>query len=335
MIANETYVNANDIFHFTTDGDFLGRLLSRDQLAAQLIGASWNTSGGTPVVEPVMMAFSKEGQNRYLYIVLDYNSSFPMIKLDLSNNTVVEDNLHVFSTKPYWMQKGKDGLIYITTFVYNQYYTLDTTSASLSVTSVTTSLNEYIQSIVSTSDGQYLVRAIYSSRAFVCDERSLTTCTPLDTNNQYSNPSASENGEFTAFGGEKDWDNYLFINASDNIKIEDTYSISSSSIDFMNNGDLIVALRESIYIYTYNHSERSYTYAGLINSNRGETYESEYVQMIVNPDNGHFFVTDPQASRLDEFDEQGIYIRSNAFSNYVGKVDGTDPITRQIKTPLS
>ncbi|MFX3636219.1 MAG: S-layer homology domain-containing protein [Candidatus Pristimantibacillus sp.] len=318
VLANETYVNRNDIFHFTTDGDFLGRVLSRDQLSAQLIGASWNTSGGAPVVEPVRMAFSKEGQNRYLYIVLEFNSTFPMIKLDLANNTVVEDSLYVFPTEPLWMQKGNDGLIFITTFVNNQYYTLDTMSASLSVTSVITTLN--IESVVSTSDGQYLVRSVYSNRAFVCDEPSLTTCTALDTNTDYSNPSASENGEFTAFGGEKDWDNYLFFNASDNIKIENTYFSFASSIEFMNNGDLIVSQGASIYLYNYNNSERSYTYAGLLNSNRGETYESEYVQMIANPDNGHFFVTDPQASRLDEFDEQGIYIRSKAFSNYVGKV---------------
>ncbi|WP_138755080.1 S-layer homology domain-containing protein [Paenibacillus sinopodophylli] len=319
VIANETYVSASDIFHFTTDGNFQGRLITRDQLAAQLTGASWNTSVGAPTIEPVKMAFSKEGLNRYLYIVLkDENAGYPMIKLDLSTNTVVEDNLHVFTSRPTAMQKGKDGLIYISSFAWKHYSILDTAAAPLAVTIVNATLNDYISGIVSTEDNRYLVNG--PSKAYICNELNLTNCTTLHTDYSYSNPSASENGKFSALGADTLFDNYLVLNENETIEIKNAFLLRSSFIEFTNNGDLIIGNQAGIKLYSYNDSERTYTFENILNSNRGEVYENEFIQMIVNPDNGHFFVVDLNTNHLDEFDEQGIYIRSKAFPNETGRV---------------
>ncbi len=321
VIANETYVNAKDIFHFTTDRNFLGRLITRGQLAAQLTGAAWNTNTpGAPAIEPFMMAFSKEGSERYLYMVLKHtNAIFPMIKLNVSTKTVVADQVHVFTKAPSRMQKGKDGVIYISmNGEWDKFYTLNTTGSPSAVTTVSTTLGDYIQSIVYTADGKYLVKG--GVKAYICNELNLTTCTPLSTDNAYSHPSASENGEYSAIAGSYWWDNYLFFNGSEQITMDDAYSLDYSAIEFRNNGDLIVGLRESLTFYTYNGAERSYTFGGLLNSSRGEVYENDYLQMMTNPDNGHFFVADLHTDRLDEFDAQGNYMRSKAFTNDVGKV---------------
>ncbi|WP_438346982.1 S-layer homology domain-containing protein [Paenibacillus sp. FA6] len=326
VIAKETYANASDIFHFTTDGEFLDRLITRDALAAQLTGADWHTTIEAPTIEPVMMAFSKEGSERYLYIVLkDTNAGFPMIKLDVSTKTVVADNMHVFTSQPSWMQKGKDGLIYISTFTYGKYAILDTTAPTPSVISVDTSLNVNISGIVSTEDGKFLIKGTFNNPAYICDEPDLITCTPLpgDSSYYYSHPATSADGTFSAFGTYVESDNYLLLNGSDEIKIDTPYHLRYDFIALMNNGDLIAASTSGeISVFAYNQSKKNYTYLATINSYRGETYELDYIQMIVNPENDHFYVSENHSNNntLDEFDEKGVYLRSNTFANEIGKV---------------
>jgi|GEM_PF-6188871 S-layer homology domain. len=294
-----------DIYHFDTDGNYLGVLVDHTVLEQSLVdaGAAW--LHGSFDFHPENIVFSEESGVNYLYIIQNQdNANYPMIKYNLDLNSVTDPEVAMFTQPVNSIQKAYDGLLYVATGESNRYYTIDPSAPALNT--VTTSWGFGINSVVKLQNGKFMASGLYPAKGYLCDD--LISCTGLTSNNSFSRISASADGtNVIGMGSNDSWSSLVYVNENPAVVLDEFVS----NMEINNQGTIFLGTQHAspILVIEYNPTSGEYETTGTIGTSR-ETSYADNSYNFVQDEKGHVFVLDASNASIDEFDESGLYVRS-------------------------